>query len=1209
MDLLSNNLKQTNMVTERIFAALKEIGITPEEMRIAEKFFDFSAEIDLSLIENIKCREFNNVNYDKCISAFTFIENQKNYLYFDRYVLFFDALMGNLAHRAMYRFSNIAYWYHQDKALKDLIDHAYAQRYDEFHVQAKLLAIFAEVYRSSLSESEDLRQAAQSNPELLYTAFKDYCVPSDSSARIKLAAVALAYSSPNREGKYLNLKNKIERTAELSPEHAKEMAEYIVEAFEENVKNFADSQIFQTFMSAMFMAIDFDSRIEGKLIEQNIAASKDAKTADRFLMAVCSNLPNSYFDANLERLDRLMELGSSEKFVMDCIKSVLAIAWFGYYDADSKLKAKMFIMYCVEHYPKAVVSVMNSTERVIHKNNYYAHQSGSFCCCYYNDFFSLFKKLNPKALTDYNVHYNEDILRLLIQTEFKFTSIAHTEIEKYLRDEADLSILEPYFDLLSEDYEKHRNNHDSNLMLANLCMEHIPSFKKRYVCFKSVQRPGLIDVLLSVQYNKNENRFENIDSIITMMNEGKVPTEHRFNVYDDIQNNFYSEERKEMLNTVVANAMIARKSENDTDYKKYCPKGSVFIRKAFVKYLVAANDENNSSKAEILKMFGDSSKEIRRTVVSQLSDHKEFESDVIELLKAKKAAVRESAVDVLASWGAENYRDTLLAAADTEKSAKLADRIRDILSIEKPVSNDGKIVTPTDLVESLHKGGRNKKILWIYATPSPTVHFKNGSEADDKYMQAIMLCYANMTVFGISDKANLLAGELNEEELKAFVSEMLSRWLSDGAESKKKWVLNFAAIHGGSEIIDVFLHYIKEWSENMRGAIAAEAVKALAMNGSSQALMAVDNMAHKFKHKQVKNAAVQALDSAAEALGITSDQLADKIVPDLGFDENMQRIFDYGTRKFKVYLTPSLELEVYDESDKKLKNIPAPGKRDDEVTAKKSNAEFKAMKKQLKTVISIQKMRLETALLADRRWSKSAWEDLFVKNPVMHSFARGLIWASYEGGALSQTFRYTEEGTFNTSDDDEYELPENAVIGLIHPIDLDEDTLSAWKEQIEDYEITQPIEQLDRPVFKVEPDEIDKLDLVRFEGRTINCMSLLGRTAKYGWQKGSVQDAGCFYTFYREDITERTKNEDGTFIVNGNAVELSFEGMYVGGDDSDVNIEKVRFYKPGTVSYGSYVYDHVDDSKAIPLEKISPRYFSEIVNQLELITKSAEKKD
>ena len=113
----------------------------------------------------------------------------------------------------------------------------------------------------------------------------------------------------------------------------------------------------------------------------------------------------------------------------------------------------------------------------------------------------------------------------------------------------------------------------------------------------------------------------------------------------------------------------------------------------------------------------------------------------------------------------------------------------------------------------------------------------------------------------------------------------------------------------------------------------------------------------------------------------------------------------------------------------------------------------------------------------------------------------------------------------------------------------------------------------------------------------------------YGWQKGSVQDAGCFYTFYREDITERTKNEDGTFIVNGNAVELSFEGMYVGGDDSDVNIEKVRFYKPGTVSYGSYVYDHVDDSKAIPLEKISPRYFSEIVNQLELITKVAEKKE
>ena len=54
-------------------------------------------------------------------------------------------------------------------------------------------------------------------------------------------------------------------------------------------------------------------------------------------------------------------------------------------------------------------------------------------------------------------------------------------------------------------------------------------------------------------------------------------------------------------------------------------------------------------------------------------------------------------------------------------------------------------------------------------------------------------------------------------------------------------------------------------------------------------------------------------------------------MPDLGFDENMERIFDYGERIFKVRITQTLDFEVYDENGKKLKNLPAPAKKDDAV--------------------------------------------------------------------------------------------------------------------------------------------------------------------------------------------------------------------------------------------------------------------------------------
>ena len=195
-----------------------------------------------------------------------------------------------------------------------------------------------------------------------------------------------------------------------------------------------------------------------------------------------------------------------------------------------------------------------------------------------------------------------------------------------------------------------------------------------------------------------------------------------------------------------------------------------------------------------------------------------------------------------------------------------------------------------------------------------------------------------------------------------------------------------------------------------------------------------------------------------------------------------------------------------------------------------------------------------------------------------------------------------EDGSFNTCDEDEYELSENCMIGLAHPINLDEETLTAWKEQLSDYEITQPFMQLERPVFRINENEKGTLDVTRFAGRTLSAYSIIGRTEKAGWYKGSIQDGGGFFEFYREDITAREKQPDGTVKLSGYAAEFTFSGCSVGYYEEDVTIENLRFYHPGTVKRGSYVYDKADNEKAIILDKVDPRYFSEIIYQLEQIT-------
>ena len=60
-------------------------------------------------------------------------------------------------------------------------------------------------------------------------------------------------------------------------------------------------------------------------------------------------------------------------------------------------------------------------------------------------------------------------------------------------------------------------------------------------------------------------------------------------------------------------------------------------------------------------------------------------------------------------------------------------------------------------------------------------------------------------------------------------------------------------------MVPVLYRQIQEWPEMARGAMAAEAVKALALNESADALILVDQIARKFKFRQVKAAAGDAL--------------------------------------------------------------------------------------------------------------------------------------------------------------------------------------------------------------------------------------------------------------------------------------------------------------------------------------------------------------
>lgn len=598
---------------------------------------------------------------------------------------------------------------------------------------------------------------------------------------------------------------------------------------------------------------------------------------------------------------------------------------------------------------------------------------------------------------------------------------------------------------------------------------------------------------------------------------------------------------------------------------------------------------NNEKYAPLLvNHLSDSSKVIKDKMISLLSTYEGSKTLVLNELKNKKTVVREAAARILINFNMRDYVSELEKFAEAEKNDKIKILLLNIINADYL---DDEILESAESISNYCKE-RLKKTAYSAPAWIPVSGFQEITHKDGNLLSKDVLIYL-LSKYSLENlvKRNSIAEKViekcNKRDIEQVGNEILNLWINNGADTKEKWILSFLSAIGGFNIINTLKAQIDLWSKNARGAIACEAVKALALNGSNECLIVIDNIARKFKHKQIKKAAEEAFVLAAQMFNLTEEDLADKIVPNLDFDKRGERVFDFGSRSFTVSLALDFSLKIVDEAGKEMKALPKPNKSDDELKAKEATEEFKALKKQIKTIVSTQSLRLEMALSTNRAWKKKAWEDLFIENPIMHKFSLGLVWGVYDKGELKDSFRYMEDGTFNTKDEEEYELLEDTLIGLVHPLELEEEDLETWKQQFADYEIVQPFPQLHRKVYRLASIEEDMKAIERFSGTKINGLSLVGKLTKMCWYRGSVQDGGGYYQFYKEDKKI------------GIGAELNFEGLSVGYENEETIIYELIFYKANTVRRGNYVYDEVNEENTIVPTKVPKRFFSEVLNDVD----------
>ncbi len=403
-------------------------------------------------------------------------------------------------------------------------------------------------------------------------------------------------------------------------------------------------------------------------------------------------------------------------------------------------------------------------------------------------------------------------------------------------------------------------------------------------------------------------------------------------------------------------------------------------------------------------------------------------------------------------------------------------------------------------------------------------------------------------------------------------------WQSTGGYAKDSWVFDAVAVTGDDDTARRIAPILTAWPSEGLTARAVTGLSVLVGIGSGEALAQLHRISQRAKSAPLRKAAAGRITDIADRLGLTAEQLADRIVPDLGLDADGSLRLDYGPRQFVIGFDEQLRPFVTDTAGARLKTLPKPGVRDDEELSQAAGRQFATLKREVRKIAAEQVRRLERAMVDGRQWTGAEFRRLFVDHPLMWHIARRLVWAGAGAGAAG-ALRIAEDRSFADIDDNPVVLADDEPIGVAHPVRLGPDT-SRWATVFTDYEILQPFPQLDRPVFTLAAGQ----GLDRFTGVTVPAKKILVLDGR-GWIRHEPANAGIQHGFDRP-------------TGDGRVLTVRIEPGLVGkvGFHHRQKLAAIHLHD-GSVSPWS-----LDEAEPLPADTLDPVTVSEILRDLTDVT-------
>ncbi len=204
----------------------------------------------------------------------------------------------------------------------------------------------------------------------------------------------------------------------------------------------------------------------------------------------------------------------------------------------------------------------------------------------------------------------------------------------------------------------------------------------------------------------------------------------------------------------------------------------------------------------------------------------------------------------------------------------------------------------------------------------------------------------------------------------------------------------------------------------------------------------------------------KALDKAAQASGMSREDLEELGVPSFGFKGGVLRE-ELGGASVELRVEGNRVVTRWtNEKGKPVKSPPAAVKRE----FKEEVKELQQAAKDAEGILLAGRSRLDNLYLAQKSWPLSDWRERYLDHGLLSTIAGRLIWTITAGGRDTVAL-WVEDRWFGFDGRPTDIEDHDATVRLWHPIGEEPEAVVAWRDFLMDREITQPFKQADREVY------------------------------------------------------------------------------------------------------------------------------------------------